>query len=417
MTRPSVSVVIVSRHRPEALKLCLTAVARLSYPLFEVVVVADPDGLRAIDALPFIDKIKTVAFDEANISVARNRGIAKASGDIVAFLDDDAVPETRWLDHLIRAFDDPEVAAAGGYVLGRNGISIQWASRTVDRTGKARDLSLTKEHPTVLTPPSGSAVKTEGTNMAVRRDVLAGLGGFDPAFRFYLDETDLNMRLSETGLSTAIVPLAMVHHGFAASANRRADRAVRSLHQIAASTIVYLRKHCPRSRHATVLQSALVEQRTRLLKQMVIGLLEPGDVLRLLRSWETGLEDGRARLLTDLKPLPRAQAGFLPFQSLFQKESVVLSGFYTGSRRLREQARQAADEGRSVSVFLLSRSMLFHRVRFHPDGYWEQSGGLWGRSDRKDRLFRFWTMKKRVRREVQRIGTARFEEPDGPTSS
>lgn len=104
-------------------------------------------------------------------------------------------------------------------------------------------------------------------------------------------------------------------------------------------------------------------------------------------------------------------------QSLFQKKSVVLSGFITGSRRLREQARQAADGGRSVSVFLFSRSMLFHRVRFHPDGYWEQLGGLWGRSDRKDRLFSFWTLKKRVRREVQRIGIARFEEPDGPISS
>lgn len=417
MTRPSVSVVIVSRHRAEALILCLTAVARLSYPRFEVVVVADPDGLRAMDALPFIDRIKTVAFDEANISAARNRGIAQAAGDIVAFLDDDAVPETRWLDHLIRAFDDPDVAAAGGYVLGRNGITIQWASRMVDRTGEARDLPLTKEHPTVLTPPPGSAVKTEGTNMAIRRDVLARLGGFDPAFLFYLDETDLNMRLSEAGLSTAIVPLARVHHGYAASANRRADRAVRDLHQIAASTMVYLRKHCPSSRHATVLQSALAEQRTRLLRQMVTGLLEPGDVRRLLRSWETGLEDGRARLLTDPKPLPQAQAGFLPFQSLFQKKSVVLSGFTTGSRRLREQARQAADGGRSVSVFLFSRSMLFHRVRFHPDGYWEQLGGLWGRSDRKDRLFSFWTLKKRVRREVQRIGIARFEEPDGPISS
>ncbi|MES2906736.1 MAG: RNA polymerase factor sigma-54, partial [Pseudomonadota bacterium] len=43
------------------------------------------------------------------------------------------------------------------------------------------------------------------------------MGGFDPAFRFYLDETDLNLRLAATGAMTAIVPVAQVHHGFAES--------------------------------------------------------------------------------------------------------------------------------------------------------------------------------------------------------
>jgi len=60
--------------------------------------------------------------------------------------------------------------------------------------------------------------------MAVRRSVLADLGGFDPRFRFYLDETDLNLRLAARGLYTALVPLAQVHHGFHASARRRKDR-------------------------------------------------------------------------------------------------------------------------------------------------------------------------------------------------
>lgn len=408
----TVSVVIVSRHRADALKLCLAAVARLSYPCYEIVVVADPAGLQVVADMSLGPRVKSVAFDEANISAARNRGIAQAAGEIVAFLDDDALPETRWLDHLAGVFSDPAVAAAGGLVLGRNGISVQWAGRVLDQTGQARDVSLHKVNPTILTPPPGHAVKTEGTNMAVRRQVLAQMGGFDPAFRFYMDETDLNMRLAHLGHATAFVPLAVVHHGFAASASRRADRAVRDLHQIAASTVVFLRRHCPASRHADVLASAYTEQRQRILKQMVQGLLDPTDIRRLLRSWAAGLEEGRLRILTESQPLPPPQTDFLPFQSLFSGESLVLYGSVLQARRLRHKAARAAADGKNTSLFLFSFSTLFHHVRFHPDGYWEQTGGLWGRSARSDPLFRPWTMKNRVKHEARRIGHPRFTDPE-----
>ncbi|MCB2152739.1 MAG: glycosyltransferase, partial [Rhodobacteraceae bacterium] len=57
---------------------------------------------------------------------ARNLGLAAAAGEIVAFIDDDAVPEPRWLARLTAPFADPGIAAAGGFVVGRNGISFQW---------------------------------------------------------------------------------------------------------------------------------------------------------------------------------------------------------------------------------------------------------------------------------------------------
>lgn len=403
-----VSVVIVSRHRPDALKLCLTGLARQSHAAYEVIVVADPDGLSAVATLPFADRIKTVPFDEPNISAARNRGIAQAAGQIVAFLDDDAVPETRWLDHLTAVFADPSVAAAGGFVLGRNGISLQWGGRAVDQTGEAMDLSLNKQSSTILTPPPGRAVKTEGTNMAVRRDVLAQMGGFDPAFRFYLDETDVNMRLARLGHSTAIVPLALVHHGYAASATRRADRSVRDLQQIAASTVVFLRKHCPASLHADVLAKARQAQRERSLAQLVMGMQEPRDIRRLMRSWTVGIDEGEARLLTDPQPLPSANSAFLPFQSLYVGDSLVIRGYNADLVKMRQQAALAVAEGCSVSLFVMSRSALYHHVQFHPDGYWEQSGGVWGRSERTSPLFQGWSLGKRVDHEVRRIGAARF---------
>ena len=407
------SVVIVSRHRPDALRLCLLAVARLSYPLFEVIVVADPAGIETLADLPFADRIKTVTFDAANISAARNRGIARAAGEVIAFLDDDARPETRWLDHLVAAFADPAVAAAGGYVRGRNGISFQWKARVVDCTGQARNVTLNQHVPTVLTPPPGMAVKTEGTNMAVRRDVLVRLGGFDPAYRFYLDETDLNMRLAQAGHATAIVPQAQVHHGFAPSPLRRADRSLRDLYQIAASTMVYLRKFCPGSRREVALQAAWAEQEQRMLAQLVTGQQEPRDIRRLTRSWAEGLEDGRMRDLGDPLPLFQAEDPFLAFPGQAIGDPVVIKGYVTQATRLRATAAKAAAAGKPVSLFLFSRSTLFHHLRFSPDGYWEQTGGLWGRSTRDQPLFRPWTLDKRVQHEMSRIGPARFDRATG----
>ncbi|MDX5389850.1 MAG: glycosyltransferase, partial [Rhodobacterales bacterium] len=384
MTKPQVSIVIVSRQRPATLSLCLAALARLTYPTYEVIVVADQSGLQAVSDLPFSGSIKSVAFDEPNISAARNRGIAQAAGQIVAFIDDDAVPEPRWLDHLVLPFVDTDVAAAGGYVLGRNGISFQWRGRIVDQTGTAQDVTLNQRNPTVLTPPPGWAVKTEGTNMAVRREVLAQMGGFDPAFHFYLDETDVNMRLAALGYSTAIVPLAQVHHGYAASPRRREDRTVRDLHQIAASTIVFLRKHCSPLRQEATLGAAFAEQRKRLLSQMIAGQQEPRDLRRLLQGWSEGLAEGRLRNLTAPMSMPDPQADFLPFQSLFSSGHCIVQGYPSQMRVLRNQARQLVEKGHTVSLFVLSRTALYHRVRFDPAGYWEQTGGVFGRSDRRD---------------------------------
>ena len=126
MVGPSVSVVVVSRGRPDALDLCLTGLSQLDHPRIEVIAVTCPRGAAAVDARDDSARIKCIPFDAANISAARNAGIVAAAGDIVAFIDDDAVAEPSWLRHLTAPFDDPGIAATGGFVRGRNGIGFQW---------------------------------------------------------------------------------------------------------------------------------------------------------------------------------------------------------------------------------------------------------------------------------------------------
>lgn len=405
MNAPTVSVIVVSRGRAADLPLCLLGVSQLYYPSFEVVLVADRSGISAVKNLPFYEELKVVEFDEANISAARNLGIAEAAGEIVAFVDDDAVPEPTWLNHLVAGFSETDVAAAGGFVIGRNGISFQWTARSVDNTGVAQTLDVDPENISVLTPINGRAIKTEGTNMALRRDVIAKMGGFDPAFRFYLDETDVNFRLMQAGHCTAIAPLAQVHHGYKASAMRRADRVPTDLFEIGASLAVYLRKHAA-SDYASI-KTARFEQKQRALRYMVSGLIEPRNVARLFLSFDDGVAQGRTRKLATLPEIPLARSGYKPMPHHYSGGHIILAGNRVGRHKLIEKAEQAVQDGSRASLFVFSTNARAHKIRFTKGGVWVQSGGLFGRSKRAGSRFLLTTRQKRLVKEVKRLAKIR----------
>ncbi|WP_333682970.1 glycosyltransferase family 2 protein [Pontibaca methylaminivorans] len=401
----SVSVVVVSHGRPQALCRCLTGLARQIHGPYEIVVVADGPGRAALARLPFADRLHVVGFDEANISRARNLGITAAAGDIVAFIDDDAVPEPAWLHHLAAAFSDPQVAAAGGYVRGRNGISFQSRARSVDHCGRTAPIRLRGPHPVALTPTRERAIKLEGTNMAFRRAVIAGLGGFDPRYRFFLDETDVNLRMGRRGLVSAIVPLAQVHHGFAASRFRRADRVPRDLHEIGASWAVFLNAHAPH-RVDAAWRRVQAEERARCIRHLIAGGIEPGAMRRLLASLEAGFAEGLTRRTSPLAPLPPPVRDFLRFTPLSVPDDRFLAGPSWRLGALRAEARALAESGINVTLLSLSPSALFHRVEWR-DTHWEQRGGLFGKSKRSQPLLAFWRPSRRIEAERQRVAAAR----------
>jgi len=403
----TVSVVIVSRERPDALRRCLMAISQMAYHPFEVVVVADPASCAHMRGWPQAARVRVVPYDQANISAARNLGVNEASGDIIAFVDDDAVPEPTWLTYLISPFLDARVVAAGGWVRGRNGISWQSRSQSVDCAGRTKTLEVDPGRATVFTARPGRAIKTEGTNMAVRRSCLAAIGGFDRRYRFFLDETDLNLRLAAMGAVTALVPRAEVHHGFEASTRRRSDRVPTDLFEIGASWAIFLETHCPASGRKARWAEIQAEEHRRALRHMVSGALEPQDVGRLMRGlqagYQTGLQRGPARLST----LPEPSATFRPFAPETGTSSVVIAGRIWSRNKLLQRARRDVAAGHITSLFCFSPTALFHRVQFSNDGVWQQFGGLFGRSERTQRLFRFWRFKHRVRAESDRIGAVR----------
>ena len=404
--RPA-SVIIVSNRRPAALKRCVMAVGQLYHPNYEVVVVADSQSLRTLTGSPLGRGLKTAAFDEENISQARNIGIGLAAGDVLAFIDDDAVPEPTWLTHLAGAFDDDEVAAAGGFLRGRNGISWQWRAASVDHTGQRHDLTWDSQRPAALHPARGRAIKTEGTNMAFRREVLCAIGGFDPAFRFFLDETDLNMRLARAGHATAIVPLAEVHHGFAESTRRRADRVPRDLFEIGASMGAFLLRHCPAPQRAGVEAAFAREQRQRLLRHMVAGRLEPRDLRRLLARLNDGMAEGRTRTPVPMPALGHATAPFSPLPRKPRLSPRIRQGRWHERQKIRQSAIHDVAAGHVTTVMIFSLTALFGRVTFTDQGFWEHRGGQFGRFERAEPLFRLRRLRDRCQKEMLRVQKVR----------
>ena len=410
MSEQTVSVIIVSRGRPDALHRCLTGVAQLQFCTFEVVVVACPEGIAMTEQLKILPEIKCIAFDKANISAARNLGLEYAAGEIVAFIDDDAVPEPLWLYHLVAPAQRDDVAAMGGYVRGRNGISYQYKARTLDAQGTPQEVEIDPLQATDLVPPKGRAIKTEGTNMAFRRDILVGIGGFDPAFRFYLDETDVNMRLARAGHATALVPLAQVHHGFAASATRRDDRVPRDLFEIGASWGVFQRKHIPKDDHAAHWSVQHASERRRLLGHMVTGRLEPRDVRRLMKQLRAGYVEGQTRSFGGAALARHAVLPFRPVAPHRRKPRYRVVRGLRGTAELDAAASSVAKGGTIETVLILSRTALFHHVSFTPQGVWVQRGGLFGRADRNERIFRMTSLSRRHVLEQARIALVRGQQ-------
>jgi len=394
--RPA-SVIVVSRHRAEALTLCLTALSQQDHPAFEVIVVADPAGLAAVRAqgLP----VKLVAFDEANISAARNAGLALAAGEVVAFIDDDAVAEPTWLTRLCSGFAQAGVVAATGFVRGRNGISYQWRASEVDAQGQDHAVQVPMGQISLRAGTHRRAVKTQGTNCAFRRDVLCAAGGFDPAFRFYLDEADVNLRLA--GL-TAIVPMAQVHHGYLASDRRRADRVPTDLHEIAASTAVFLRRHAPGGPTDAGFARLRDRETARLATHLAARRIDRAESARLLATLAAGWADGLARPLTALAPLAAPTDAFRPMPGTGPRRGVAITGWVWARPRLQRKAGAAVAQGAIVTVVCLSPTALAHWNRFHSGGFWLQRGGLFGRSDRSGPRLRLCRFATRIAEELSR---------------
>jgi GT2 family glycosyltransferase len=200
--RFSFSVIICTRNGRERIGRCLAAVGKLAGGLMETIIVDDgsDDGTADYVAEHF-PQVKLLRLRHGGLSAARNAGAAAASGDILAFTDDDCEPDAEWLLRLSAIFADGRFAAAGGP--NPPPPPQTWEQAVVCAApGAPGHVMLDDEE----------AEHLPGCNLAVTRAAFEAIGGFDPRFHTAGDDVDFCWRLRDAGYRLGFAPGAFVWH-------------------------------------------------------------------------------------------------------------------------------------------------------------------------------------------------------------
>jgi len=175
------SVVIFTFDREKELERCLDAVSRQKYPDFDVLVVDNAPHDAAAFEIARRWGVLYVMEPQAGLSRARNLGLRASTGEIIAFLDDDAVPDPNWLQNLAAEFKDPQVAAVAGRI---KELRAPGAPRSevgefyaLDYLGDQRR-SVDCGNPRWFELANFGGIG-QGSNMAFRRSALHSWAGFD----------------------------------------------------------------------------------------------------------------------------------------------------------------------------------------------------------------------------------------------
>src|SRR5439155_503576 len=162
-----------------ALVDCLDGLRGLEYPDFETIVV-DDGSTDAVGRIAEEFGVRVIRTQNRGLSAARNTGWKAASGEIVAYTDDDARPDPHWLHYLAWGFRTTAHAAIGGPNIAPPGDG--WIAECVANAPGG---------PMHVLISDADAEHIPGCNMAFRRSALEAVGGFDPRFRTAGDDVDL----------------------------------------------------------------------------------------------------------------------------------------------------------------------------------------------------------------------------------
>ncbi len=177
-----ISVVIAGHNRPHSLRETLKALREQTLPSsrYEVIVI----GFHGTSLQEVAEENKKVAkhaftYKEINTrgpDAKRNEGIRLAKGKFVAFTDDDVVPSPNWLEKILESFqNNPHVLGVEGYTDGDNTPLLSHATK--NKQGG--------EYPTC--------------NLAFKKDILIKINGFDEAYHFFREDTDIAYKVLQQG--------------------------------------------------------------------------------------------------------------------------------------------------------------------------------------------------------------------------
>jgi mycofactocin system glycosyltransferase len=203
---PRVSIIIPVRDQPEDLLDCLKSLENLRYPKDRrETIVVDDGSQKDVSQIITSTNIRVIRHENSRGPAdCRNIGAAKASGDILAFLDADCLAGENWLNETVPFFRATGAGAVGGYVDG------YYQDSFLDRYEKVfSSLNMGKRLIIEAKTESGFYVPT--ANFLVAREAFSAAGGFKEGMHIG-EDVDFCWRLKDLGYTLLYVPSGSVAH-------------------------------------------------------------------------------------------------------------------------------------------------------------------------------------------------------------
>jgi glycosyltransferase involved in cell wall biosynthesis len=211
-----ISVIIPVKNDEHRIGNCLSALFNQKLPPFEVIVV---DGHSTDQTVSVAQKYPVKLFYEeyGTVGGARQIGVENATGEYIAFTDSDCIPESNWLEMLLKGFDSGVVGVGGGIKNIGDGVwekSIALALNSFLGSANSVQDRMFSERKFVRS--------ISGCNCCYRKSDILKAGGFNVTYRFN-EDTDLNRRIRAFG-SLLYIPEAVVLHDQARDLKQFAKR-------------------------------------------------------------------------------------------------------------------------------------------------------------------------------------------------
>lgn len=209
--RPTATVVVPTRNRGELIRETLHTLAQIQNPAVEILVAdqsTNDNTRKAVEAVSASDpRVRLIPTATVGSSAARNVGARHASGEVIAYCDDDCIVAPGWLDAILEEFRDPSVDAVYGRLL---------PYEDVGRNGREVGFKPSQER-TEYSSPVPPWYVGHGGNMAFRRRTLLELGGFDPLLSAggvfgACEDPDIALRLLRQRRKVVYSPEALSYH-------------------------------------------------------------------------------------------------------------------------------------------------------------------------------------------------------------
>lgn len=207
---PPASVVVVTRNRADSLARALSALRKLDYPDYEIIVVDNDSTDHTKHVIEQNGAKYVFVSSEEGIGSCRNRGVREAKGEIVAFCDDDCVPTSQWLTQFAqRLTNEHDLGLLGGRVIN---VGFPSVNGKQDKLYKGRS-RMHRNGNLVFVEDVNRAEFFGNMNLAFRKQVVEAVGNYDPFFNV-MEEIDLEVKIRKAGYRIAFEPGAVLEHHY-----------------------------------------------------------------------------------------------------------------------------------------------------------------------------------------------------------